>query len=133
MSDPSTNLRLPPRIRVWLGLLVGVIFGPLFAGVLVQFPSSEWMGTYPPYPDDCILISAFMGLCVGPAVGLMVALVALAFQLWWWPAGNGEVMSPIPQWTATARVDAVDVPHGNRTERGQCVSDVRISWRTDIQ
>ena len=90
MSEPSNNLGLPRRIRVSLGLLVGLIFAPLFAGILAQLPKSEWMGADPVDTgsgvDFVVGTSVILGLCLGPSVGLAVSVVALGFQVWWWPS-----------------------------------------------
>jgi hypothetical protein len=83
MPDPKLDLVLHRRpARVLVGFLAGLLFGPVFALVLALAPSSRWLGPRACY--DAGPMAVMIGGCCGPAVGLAVALFALALQRWKW-------------------------------------------------
>src|SRR5262245_11221727 len=92
MSQSLFNLRIDRRpIRWSIGLLAGLILGPLIACLLVRLPSNEWLGPYPPYVDDVSFMAAIIGLCCGLLVGLAVTLIAKLIQRWKW-ARSGRLV-----------------------------------------
>jgi len=136
MSEPSQNLRLPRRVRVLLGVNVGSLFGPLFAGILAHFPRSYWLGGDPAESGNTsfvFLTSVILGLCLGPTIGLAVSLVALGFQVWWWHVDKGTLIVPVLEWTGKSGSNLPADPQGIQTDRGQSSMDAHIARRTDIR
>ena len=122
MPGPKLDQLLHRRpVRVSVGFLTGLLFGPSIAYLLVHAPSNEWLGPYPPYVDDCAVMAAMIGVCCGLAVGLIVPLLALNLQRWKW------------RWSDPASVPWYPAPEGtpDRPDRG-INGDERFSRRTDI-
>src|SRR6516225_10411570 len=89
MPDPKPDRLLHRRpVRASVGVLAGLLLGPLTASALVQAPSGEWPGPHPPSTRDCEVIAAVMGVCCGPAVGLVVALLAASLQRGEWEGSS---------------------------------------------
>lgn len=78
-----------------------MIFGPLIAYVLVHQPDSEVLGPYPPYIEDASQTAMMIGLCCGPPVGLIIALMAQKLQRWI----RGKEVAALP-------VESVRLPSG---------------------
>ena len=104
VPDHPAARRLRHRpVRVWLGLLTGLVFGPLLAALLVHLPGSGWLGPYPAYPQDATFMAATIGLLIGPPVGLVVALLGRMLQGWKHGRGVGHPRSaPVLPWPAAA-------------------------------
>jgi hypothetical protein len=136
MSEPSQNLRLPRRIRVLLGAIVGLFFGPLFAGILAHLPRSYLLGGDPAESGNTNFVfgtSVILGLCLGPTIGLAVSLVALGFQVWWWPVDKGTLIAPEFDWTRRTCDHTPADPQGIQTDQDPCSMDAHIVRRTDIR
>jgi hypothetical protein len=132
MTEPSFKLPLNPRIRNFLGLLVGIVFGPTIAFILVHVPSNELLGPHPgPYIGLCISWCLVIGLCYGTIVGLVVALFVWILQKWFL-AKRGKGRTPNLQWPDTNPVDMLAQRHSTVTDRGTSDADDRITRRTDI-
>ncbi len=133
MTEPSVNLRLRPRIRITLGLFVGLAFGPLLAYLFVHLPSNDWLGAHPgPHIDLCIRMSLPIGFGYGAIVGLGVSLFAWVVQ-GWRRSRAGKGLTPNLQWPDSARVDEVAQRHAVQIEGGTNDGGNRISRRTDFK
>ena len=86
MPDILSQLRLPRRpIRWSIGILSGLILGPLLACVLANLPRNAWLPNDPCYRGgDLIALAAVIGFGYGLVVGLGVTGVAKLIQRWKW-------------------------------------------------
>src|SRR5262245_52193309 len=119
MPDPKLDPLLHRRpVRVSVGLVAGLFFGPLITFLLAFAPRSELLGPY--VVDGAIIAVMIWGWC-GPVVGLAVALFALGIQRlkWRWSGLGSDAWYSEPE----------GVP--NQSDRG-IDGDGRITRRTNI-
>jgi MFS family permease len=124
MYDPKLDQLVHRRpVRVSVGFLAGLLFGPLIAEFLLHAPTSEWLGPYPLYTDiPLFIVAAMMGGCAGPAVGLTVALFVWGVQRWKWRRSE----SALGRWGSEPE-GWLDLPDRRIS------SDGRILRRTNIR
>lgn len=124
MSDPSFNLRLRRRpVRIFVGFLAGLIFGPLVAILLFHLPASEWTGPYPSERDygGMMGLAAFIGLGYGLLVGPVIALCVRLVQHFLW-----GIRTPNRDWSdGGSEIETTHSKAGSAPEE-------RIARRTDI-
>ena len=97
MPDPKLDLLLTRRpLRLSVGLLAGLFFGPFITLLLAFAPSSELLGPY--VVDGAIIALMIWGWC-GPVVGIAVALFALGIQRlkWRWSGSSSDAWYSEPE------------------------------------
>ena len=107
MPYPIPNLRIERQPVRWpVGLLAGLIFGPVIACLLFILPSDEWVGTYPAYEHDFVGIAVFCGLCYGLPIGLGAVLLARFIQRFKWRR-NARLMPTFGDQLHKTQADAI--------------------------
>lgn len=125
MSEFSFKLRLRRRpIRLTLGFLAGLIFGPVLAISFYRLPACELLGYYErPNRDHepIMVIAAIIGLGYGAAVGLVTSFCAWLTQRLIW-----DIWEPNRD-LSDREADMSLVPTNH-----EAAPDERVSRRTDI-
>src|SRR5262245_1627381 len=102
MPVPIPNLRIECQpVRWFVGLLAGLVFGPLIACLLFFLPSNDWTGPYTAY-EDFIFGTELIGFCYGLLAGLAVTLTARVIQRWRWTRPKKPWASSEPRPSMTA-------------------------------
>jgi hypothetical protein len=118
MQDFLPQLRLQRRpIRWSMGILSGLMIGPLIACVLANLPRNAWLSNDPCYRESLSAFSAAIGFGYGLAVGLGVTGGAKLIQRWKWH--NGSALMPsldLPVLESDSNLDARISPRPGKSK-----------------